>query len=641
MSKEPEKLNLESVNITEEKLNQLKHMFPEVFTEGDQIDFDKLKTTLGNQVDENEERFGLQWPGKKDCFKIIQEPAKGTLQPAPEESEDWDNTENLFIEGDNLEVMKLLQKSYYGKVKMIYIDPPYNTGNEFIYPDNYKENLNTYLAYTGQLDEEGYKFSTNTETEGRYHSNWLNMLYPRLFMARNLLKDDGVIFISIDDNEVADLKLMCNEIFGEENFLSQLIWLNKEGGGGSDSKYFRIKHEYILCYCKNISATKIYGVEISNYERYSKKDSHYNTRGPYYLQKLNQASIRYSESLNFPIISPDGTEIWPTQENKKACWRWSEEKVNWGIENDFIEFRKDQNGNWQVFSKQYLNLDNQGNSIDRTNPPSGIIDQFSSTQASKHLEKILGPFIYPYSKPVNLIKYLTKITSNNSNDIVLDFFSGSSSTAEAITSLNSEDYIDRKYIMVQLPEKTSQDSEAYKIGYKNIAQIGKERIRIVTKNIKANQKNNENDIFKSLETKSFELDLGFRVFKLDQSNFKEWEGRTEEKPVEEQLKLNIDHIRANSSEEQLLYEILLKSGFPLTVKIDTIELAGKKVYSLADGAMLICLEDSLNEELILKIAEEKPSKVVVLDKGFNGQDELKTNAVQIMKSHGVDDFKTV
>ena len=230
MSKEPEKLNLESLNIAEERLNRLKKIFPEVFTEGDQIDFDKLKTTLGNHVDENEERFGLQWPGKKDCFKIIQEPAKGTLQPVPEESEVWDNTENLFIEGDNLEVMKLLQKSYYGKVKMIYIDPPYNTGNEFIYPDNYKENLNTYLAYTGQLDEEGYKFSTNTETEGRYHSNWLNMMYPRLFMAKNLLRDDGVIFISIDDHEVAGLKLMCNEVFGEENFITTVIWQSSGRG---------------------------------------------------------------------------------------------------------------------------------------------------------------------------------------------------------------------------------------------------------------------------------------------------------------------------------------------------------------------------------------------------------------------------
>jgi len=636
MPEYPENLDTKSLNITEDKLQQLKQVVPEAFTEDGQVDFDKLKTTLGEHGDEQEERFGLQWAGKRDCFKVIQEPAKGTLQPAPEESEDWDNTENLLIEGDNLEVLKLLQKSYYGKVKMIYIDPPYNTGNEFIYPDDYKENLNTYLAYTGQLDEEGYKFSTNTETEGRYHSNWLNMMYPRLFMARNLLKDDGVIFISIDDHEVDNLKKICSEIFGEENLLGQIVWQHSIQPKGYLGK-FSVHHNYILVYQKYPE------FELKALPRSEEHNKHYSNpdndpNGPWRTGDVRNSL--YRPNLMYNLKTPSGKIIKPP----KNGWRWSKDTMYSKINSGEILFNSDET---KITRKIHLK------NVEGRAPESIWFGKEVGTtrEAAEELKDLFKGYVYfDTSKPIELIERILNLSTNSSGqDIILDFFAGSCSSAQSVMHLNKKDKGNRKYIMVQLPEITQVDSDAFKGGYKNMADIGKERIRRAAQKLKEGPKNNgqeqQSQLFEEEpsenQTNVDNLDLGFRVFKLDQSNFTEWKGEDAAQPVEQQLQLNIDHVRASSTEEQLLYEILLKSGYPLTIPIATIELAGKTVYSLGANVMLICLNKALDEAVIVAMAEKKPDKVVVLDKGFNGNDELKTNAVQSMKSHGVEDFRTV
>ena len=367
------KLDLKSKNITEEQKAKLKELFPEVFTE-DKIDFDKLRLTLGSEVDDREERFGMTWPGKRDCFKVIQEPSIGTLKPCKDESVNWDKTENLFIEGDNLEALKLLQKSYYGKVKVVCIDPPYNTGNEFIYPDKYSESLETYLAYTGQVDAEGRKFSTNTEADGRFHSKWLNMMYPRLFLARNLLKEDGLVFVNIDNNEVDNLKKCCNEIFGEENFIEQMVW--KKRYQGAKEKYFASIQEYIFVYCKNINNLKPFFIPsskkyIENY--YTEKDEYYSERGPFRTQPLEAGkSMGDRENLIYPVPAPDGTEVMP-----KRQWVWGKERTLEAVKNGTLSFKKDRDGNWAISFKQYLK--DKNGEIRKTKPFSIIDNIFGSS----------------------------------------------------------------------------------------------------------------------------------------------------------------------------------------------------------------------------------------------------------------------
>jgi adenine-specific DNA-methyltransferase len=349
---ELEKLDLSSASITEDQKAKLKSLFPEAVTEGGKIDFDRLKATLGETVDPGKERYGLNWPGKADCFKTIQMPSTATLIPARSESVNFDTTENLIIEGDNLEVLKLLQKSYLGQVKVISIDPPYNTGNDFIYPDNFTESLETYLQYTGQVDAEGRKFCSNTEADGRFHSKWLNMMYPRLFLARNLLREDGIIFISIDDHEVENLRKLCNEVFGEENFIDTIVW-KKRYGGGAKEKYLVTVHEYILMYAKNKDEVGNLFVPLSqeSIERYYKnKDDNFAERGPYRMHPLeSMASFGERKNLVFPIQAPDGTQVTP-----KRQWRWSRERVAKATALGELAFIKDKHGAWSVHTKQYL-----------------------------------------------------------------------------------------------------------------------------------------------------------------------------------------------------------------------------------------------------------------------------------------------
>ena len=635
-----------SADLVAQNLEQLKQIFPEVIKEV-RVDFDALNDLLGNYGDTAEERFCLNWTGKANARREAQKRSTGTLRPCPEESVDWDTTDNLYIEGDNLEVLKLLQKSYHSRVKMIYIDPPYNTGKDFVYKDNYADNMKNYLELTGQ----DKKLSTNTESDGRYHSNWLNMMYPRLKLARNLLTDDGVIFISIDDHEVANLRKVCDEIFGEENFVAQLVWTNKEGGGSSDSKLFRLKHEYILCYCKQIELVEVIGLPVGNEDRYKSEDEYVSIRGKYYLQKMGMGSIQYSESLDYPIKAPDGTLINPIDNNngRKACWRWSKPKYDWGVENGFIVIKKDRDGIWTVYSKQYLNCDNEGNIISRTQRPMGVIDEFSSTQGAKLLYNLgLGDY-FDYSKPKELMEYLINRLSNK-DSLILDFFSGSATTAHAVMQLNAEDGGNRKYICVQIPEPTPEDSEARKAGYTTIPEIAKERIRRAGRKIVEEQKakaEKEGGLFADKDEKK--LDIGFKVFKLDSSNINAWNSDPDN--LETSLNSSLFNIKTERSEDDLLYEILIKYGIELTEKINSHTIDGKTVYETGAGSLIVCLAESLSTAVadgIGKLYKEvSPEgidgncRVVFKEAGFNGSDEVKTNTLLILKQHGITNVASV
>jgi len=488
----------------------LKKIYPEVF-EDNKINFEKLKALLSGEIIEKEDdRFYFNWAGKGNLYKLIQAPAYGTLTPDKERSVDFDNTENIVIVGENLETLKLLLKPYFGKVKMIYIDPPYNTGKDFIYRDDFKQTLKDYLEKTGQIDSEGKKLTTNTEASGRYHSDWLNFMYPRLFLAKSLLKDDGVIFVSIDDNEVHHLRMIMDEIFGEENFVASIIWHSK-GGAGTDPKALSIETEYILIYAKNKLNVKLnrYTYDTSDYNL---KDEYFEKRGFYKLNTLDRKSLRYIPSLDFPIESngmvaiPGGTR----EENKKKIWRWrwSKAKVDWGIKNGFIVLQKDKNGVVNAYYKIYEKVDNEGNPIERARPYDNLIpDGITTSDGTAEIEDTFGIRIMDYPKPTELIYHLIKIASDN-DAIVLDFFAGSGTTGHAVWDLNKEDGGNRKFILVQLDEEV-QDEEIKK-EYPTVADICIERLRRVSEKYK---KENEGKLVNNNQ------DFGFKVFKLDKSNF--------------------------------------------------------------------------------------------------------------------------
>jgi len=627
-----DKLDLNSLNITEERKSQLKQIFPEVFTE-DKIDFDKLRMALGDEIEESPERYEMNWAGKKESFKQVQIPSKGTLRPCKEESVNFDETENLYIEGDNLEVLKLLQKSYYGKIKMIYIDPPYNTGKDFVYKDNFKDNLQNYLEVTGQVDGEGKRISANQETAGRYHSNWLNMMYPRLFLARNLLKDDGVIFISIDDNEVHNLRKVCDEIFGEENFITQLVW-ERAYAPVNLKKHFSPNHDHLIVYAKKIEYTDEFLLSRTDEanDRYINPDN--DPRGVY---KPGDLSVGPAIEKNiYEIITPSGRKVMPPE---GYSWRYSKEKFNEQIADNRIYFGA--NGSNVPAIKRFLSEVKSGIT------PMTILkykDVGHTQDARKETKELFnGKAYFDYPKPVLLMKTLLDIVVKD-DGIILDFFSGSATTAHAVMQLNAEDEGNRKYIMVQLPETTDEKSEAYKAGYKNICEIGKERIRRAGNKILEELKEKNKQLKLGEETKNINLDTGFKVLKLDTSNFKEWDNTPNN--LEQQLFNLKENIKEERTQDDILYEIILKSGLSLSEKIEVKEIQNKKVYSIMNGFLIICLEKDLNLDFIKAIAELKPAKIVCLDIGFKNNDQLKTNAVQIMKSIKFDgensiEFKTV
>ena len=622
------KLNGESKDIIQDNISKLKEIFPEIVTENN-IDFDKLKLILGDNIDESPEKYSFNWPGKNQAIKESQKTSFGTLRPCKEESKNWDLTENLYIEGDNLEVLKLLQKSYNSKIKMIYIDPPYNTGKDFIYSDNYKDNLKNYLELTEQIvkggererESIGIKLSTNTETTGRYHSKWLNMMYPRLKLARNLLTNDGVIFISIDDNEEFNLKKLCDEIFGEFNFICNFIRKNKSGSG-HDSKNIAIEFDYILCYAKNIDEVKINQepVNVDNDPKYKLVDEFVEERGKYYLRDLNYGGS-YSEKMDYPIKTPEGSIIYSGgKKGKPNTWRWSEPKFKWGLKNHFIEFKKRDN-NWKVYIKQYQFVDNNNKYYVRENPYRALID-FSNGKGSNDFNEIMEKNVFSFPKPIDLIEFIQKVGSNN-DSIILDFFGGSSSTAHAVLKSNAKGD-KRRFILIQVPEATDEKSEAYKAGYKNICEIGKERIR------RAGDKILEESINK-------DLDIGFKVFKLDSSNLEKW--NPDYNNLEQTLLTNRENIKEDRTELDLIYEIMLKYGIDLTLPIEKIN----NIYSIGYGALLICLENNITKEIaeeIIKLKSEDISRVVFKESGFKS-DADKTNIKETLRINNIDEFITI
>lgn len=642
-AQQPETLDLRSQDTAEDKRREILRLFPEIRTEGGKIDFERLKLALGEAVDVGRERYGMNWPGKAECFKTIQAPSLGTLRPCPEESVNFDTTENLIIEGDNLEVLKLLQKSYLGKVKMIYIDPPYNTGNDFIYPDNYTESLQTYLEYTGQVDAEGRRFGTNSDADGRFHSKWLNMMYPRLSLARNLLRDDGIVFISIDDTEVGNLRSICDEIFGQECFIIDLIWRKRDGA--PNDRTIGSVHDHILVYGKMLTAKSsrtIAEESLNLMPRSQKADAEYQVfrepggpdpRGRF--RKIdttaNAKGGRNVPSLHFGIRNPYTNEVVYPRDG--TCWRHSEAEMK--------RLQEDGRLYWGVagtsttpMRKLFLSEAKQGMST-----PSILPDMPLNQHAARELEVLFGKKgVFDTPKPVELLRLLVHIGSD-SNSCVLDFFAGSGSLGEAVMSLNARDSSERRFILVQLPESLNPEDKDQKFAAdfcdeigkpRNVAELTKERLRRAAKSLAK-----ENPLFSG--------DTGFRVFKLDQSNFTTWDAAIEHDPavLERQLELHIEHIRDGRTDDDILYELLLKSGYPLTVPVEKQTLAGKTVYNVAGGLFIICLERKLTLDLIRAIAERKPERVVLLDEGFAGNDQLKANAVQIFKTKGVTSFKTV
>lgn len=647
---QPEKLVLRSQDIAEDKRQELLRLFPEIRTEDGKLDFERLKLALGEAVDVGKERYGMNWPGKADCFKTLQMPSLGTLRPCPEESVNFDTTENLIIEGDNLEVLKLLQKSYLGKVKMIYIDPPYNTGNDFIYPDNYAESLQTYLEYTGQVDAEGRKFGTNTDSDGRFHSKWLNMMYPRLYLARNLLRDDGTIAISIGEDELGNLLHLCNEVFGEENLITICSRVMKTGG--QKGVHFSPCVDYIIVVAKSIDSLDPFRQQIGQNvidKVYTKTAVDGPRRGEKYrLMGLYQAMLDKRANQRFYIECPDGELVIPpgvsfpdeqregsqvTPQDEDGVWRWTYSRYSKEKGQQNVEFIKSDRtslvkpdgsrASWNVYYKIWLN-----DRLEQGQLPGNILEKFESRHSSAELKVLQIPF--DFAKPSALIKFLMTVCGVKEGDITLDFFAGSGSTGHAALELSLETGQARPFICVQLPERTSAESEEYKNGFKTISSITMERIRRVGKRLQELHVGRDGDV-------------GFRVFKLAESNLKPWNAEVphDASALEKQLELHVEHIREGRTADDLLYEILLKSGFPLTTPVETLQLSGKTVHSVAGGALFICLERALTLELIRAMAERKPERVVCLDEGFANNDQLKANAVQIFKTKGVTSFRTV
>jgi len=623
-----------SANIVGQNIEKLKELFPEVFAEG-KIDLDVLRETLGEYIDDGQERYCFTWNGKARSRRIAQAPSTGTLRPCPEESVNWDITQNLFIEGDNLEVLKLLQKSYHKRVKMIYIDPPYNTGNEFIYPDKFADNLETYLKYTGQLDSEGRQFSVNAELGGRYHTNWLNMMYPRLKLSRNLLRDDGAIFISIDDHECSRLRQVCDEIFGEENFIATVIW-QKVFSPKNTAAYFSEDHDYIIVYArmKEHWEPGLIPRSEETISRYKNPDN--DLRGPW-MSGAIQARNYYSKG-QYEVTSPSGNKF---SNPRGTYWRFSKEK--------FDELNKNNRIWWGEFGSNVPRIKRFLSEVKEGVVPQTLwkYEDVGHTQEAKeellkyvnfeHTENVLNSV-----KPTRLLRHALKIgTNEKSEHIILDFFAGSAPLGHAVVVQNQEDQGNRKYLLIQLPEPLPKDEP----NVKTIADLGKSRLRKVAKNlINQRQEQTGDDQQKSPNRKVPELDLGFKVFKLDSSNIKPWDADFDN--LEDSLFSAVENIKSDRSEADVLYELLLKYGLDLAVPIEERKIAGKTVYIIGAGALVVCLAKKISLEVVEGISalkdELKPEvmRVVFKDSGFK-DDVVKTNAIQILRQAGIDDVKSL
>ena len=642
-----------SMDLENSNMEKLKTVFPECFSEG-KLDIDKLLSLCGEYIEDDFEKYKFEWKGKAECLHLAQKRSTGTLRPCREESVNFDNTNNVYIEGDNLEVLKLLQTAYYNKVKMIYIDPPYNTGNDFVYEDDFADPMARYKEITEQTTK------SNPETMGRFHTNWLNMMYPRLRLAANLLRDDGVIFISIDDNEVDNLKKICNEIFGEENFIGCIANSNNPKGR-SDDKYIATAHEYVIVYAKHVDTLKWYGFEPSEeiIKRYNKVDKNGKKYREIDLRKTGENDLRedrpnlfyyfyYNEITGefYPSRleeKNDGfIQIKPQREDgKEGNWRWGLDTAEKQLDllvPKFMPARKV----WGVMTKDYL----EGRSLVKPTSSWTFKDVNSERGSEEFINLGFDKRTFPKPKPIGTILRCIKLCTNNndSDDIILDFFSGSATTAHAVMQLNAEDGGNRRFICVQLPELCDEKSEAYKAGYKNICEIGKERIRRAGKKI-IEEKGDQIGID---DEEKKPLDIGFKVFKLDTSNLRIWDNTpiTGDNQIEmftERMNSMIDSIKDDRTDMDVVYEVMLKMGVPLDVPVQYIGVNEKVVYKVVykvvhivgDFLLMIALFDNITAEDIEAIAEYAPAKIICAEHGF-ADDSALSNAHYILKDRQIE-----
>lgn len=637
-----DRLKMQSQNIIGSNIHNIQQLFPNCVTERKgkdgktelAIDFEKLQAELSDDIiGEGEERYQFTWPDKRAANRLANTPTTMTLRPCREDSVDFDNTQNIYIEGDNLDVLKVLRETYLGKVKMIYIDPPYNTGNDFVYNDDFAQGRDEFEEASGLFDEEGNQtidpMQRNTESNGRFHTDWLNMMYPRLKVAKDLLSQEGLIFISIGATELSNLIKICDEIYGYTNQAG--IVSRQMKTGNNQGKFFTQNTDYIVVYAKNTISATVLKDEISAdlidkvynkvQERGKRKGERYRTMG------LFQASLKHGGST-YPIICPDGEEVIPP---KGLPWRWNSDRFNRGIKEDEIVFIKSPNtplmnfhtkekAHWNIYTKIWLN-----SRLEEGQLPSDLIVKFENRHAAKELIDINIPFDFP--KPINLIKYLVGLIPDK-DLIILDFFSGSATTAHAVMKLNAEDGGNRKFIMVQLPEKTDEKSEAYKAGYKNICEIGKERIRRAGKKIKEDNKDND-----GIE----KLDTGFRVFKLDTSNMEDVYYTPQE--FDEQ-NLFADNVKPDRTNEDLLFQVMLDLGIELSVKIEVKEIAGKTVHMVDGNYLIACFDENVNETTIKEIAKLKPVYFVMRDASA-ANDNVIDNFDQLFEAYSKDTVRKI
>jgi len=625
-----DKLKLHTPDLTATNIEKLAALFPNCVTEArdekghlkQAIDFDLLRQELStNLIEGDRERYRLDWPGKREALVIANSPIAKTLRPSRQESVDFETTKNLFIEGDNLDALKLLQEIYLNKIKVIFIDPPYNTGKDFVYADDFRESSIDYFERSNQRDEDGSRLVSNTESNGRFHSDWLTMMYSRLKLARNLLSDDGAIFIAIDDGEGHNLKKICDEIFGEANFIANAVWRSKDNSN-NDAKRFSYDHNHILVYSRNEDWQPATLQDTSKQSHFKNPDN--DPKGAYFDgNPLN--SPNYRENLIYEIKSPEGIKI-PAPKNG---WRWSPEVMKSKIESGEIRFNKAGTG---INRRTYL-CDAQGL------PPSTLWTDLEKTghnrQAKYELLKILPEDLFETPKPIKLLSYIIRLAAVKDGDVILDFFSGSASTAHAAVQFSADDGIDCRYIMVQLAETCAEGSDAAKAGYSTVAEIGKERIRRAGAKIRAELEAHlegelaASDKHQDVTARLSKLDTGFRVLKIDTSNMKDVYYAPDE-VKQDQLELHTDNIKDDRTPEDLLFQVLVDWGVDLTLPIAEETIAKKKVFFVDGDALAACFDPQISEDLVKALAKRKPLRAVFRDSGF-GDDSMKINIEQIFK----------
>jgi site-specific DNA-methyltransferase (adenine-specific) len=621
MTKEHNEVPCATPDFATEAASQLAELFPEIVADG-KINLDTLKTILDVDVEDGHERFGLTWPGKRDAIRAAQTPTTATLMPDKQNSVNWDSTQNVFIEGDNLEVLKILQKHYFGEIKMIYIDPPYNTGNDFVYSDNYADSIGNYLEMTGQIDDGG-KLSTNSESDGRFHSNWLNMMYPRLKLAKNLLRKDGLLFISIDESEVDLLTLVIKDIFGEHNMIGKFIWRRRQTSDSRNLSHFSQDHDYVLVTGRTPNAS-LSGQDIDQ-EKYANPDN--DPRGPWMSVDLSGlASASQRPNLHYDLIDPETNIHYPPNPNRG--WSKSRESMQTLLAEGRILFPKSPTG--RPREKKFLR--------DLRSSKTGISSLLgkelstTNTEGAREVRDLLEGKVFDFPKPVQLLK--TLITQGtNSDSVVLDFFAGSGTTAHAVMALNAEDGGSRRCISVQLPEPTGENSEARNAGFTSISAIARERVRRA-----GNKILEENAAI--LDGRDQPLDMGFRAYRLVDTNFTKWKADSglSEGELVDLFNSMSDSANDDARPEAILTEVLLKLGFSLSESIETVDVDGLEVFSVSDRLLMAYLDEHTTPTLaqLRALVAKEPERLVILEDAFKGNDELKTNLVQECRTHNVD-----